>query len=316
MPIKSAKIENVDMVFTLFEAFFSAIGLVICLMFFLVGVFVVLWWLYTNVFSEKITAKIVGIRAYKKDTTIEDGVEVKTKPYDMYSPLLSCKLPLGAVVSGRMASSQNWLPEKWEIGKTIKVTKTSDDGVFQGAAGFIPLIIGLMIIAITASVVYSININRYSLGIVAFFALNFIRKIITKLSFVKIKDFFANKKWREARLDNPLNKKLRKEEELEKNWHKLSSMEVAHIFAKQKQSFFKVGFLVAFIASAGMLGVAYKIGNKFLALYLEGKEFSEIVGVNPVAFAISSGLCIVAVLISTGTIAKAIRLSNKTVNNL
>ncbi len=305
--------QPINIFFNLFTALFSAVGLMICLFFFLIAVAIFIWWLYSNFYSEKIYATIVGIRAYQKDTSIEDGKETKTKPYDMYSPLLLCKFSNGAVANGKLSSSQNWIPEKWIIGRKIRVAKSKDMDNFSETAGSILFLSSLAIAFAASAFAYSIKINIYVIAVFGVFLLHFLFKLYRSGFLGKFCDFIANHRWKELEQRLPSSRKAffqrKKEEEKATDWHKLSPEEVSGILAKQYNSFFSVTLPFMLIASIGMITTAYyNFGNKFIHLYMDNISVLDMANKNPSEFAIAASLTIFGILIFTQITAKAISL--------
>lgn len=305
--------KEADIFFNIFTALFSAVGLMICLFFLLIAIAIFAWWIYSNFFCEKIEATVVGIRAYKKDTTIEDGVTVKTKPYDMYSPLLLCKLPSGGIANGVLTSSQNWIAERWITGSKINVLQGADRENFNESAGYIPLLISLTFGSVACFFAYSIEINLYTVAMLGIFLLYFLFKLYRRGTLGKFYDFIINRRWKELKRKLPADKnaflKRKKEEEKNKNWQKLSAEEISRILKRQYKSFFlaTVPFLLFF--SIGMLLIAYyKFGEKLISRYMDGMPILEIINKKPEDFAIASILAGVGVLIFLLITAKAICL--------
>jgi|CXWL01.1.fsa_nt_gi hypothetical protein len=308
--------QPIDIFFNLFTALFSAVGLTICLFFFLIAVAIFIWWLYSNFYSEKIYATIVGIRAYQKDTTIEDGKEIKTKPYDMYSPLLLCKFESGAVANGKLSSNQNWIPEKWIIGSKIRVSKSQGMDNFNETAGSILFLSSLAIGFASLAFAYSIKINIYVIAILGIFLLKFLFKIYRNGFLGKTYDFIVNHRWKELEQGLPSSRRAffqrKKEEEKNTSWYKLSPEEISGILEKQYNNFFRGTLPFMLILSSGMLAIAYyKFGKKLVHSYMDGVQIIDIAHKNPTEFAMASSLAIFGAFIFLQITTKAIRLFSK-----
>lgn len=308
--------QPVDVFFNLFTALFDAVGLMICLFFLLVAFAVFIWWLYSNFFSAAAHATIVGIRACKKDTSIEDGTEVKVKPYAMYSPLLLCKLGSGTVVNGKLSSSQSWIPEKWIIGSKVKVIQTSDTENFNETAGYLLLLTSLAIGFSACAFAYSIKINIYTIAILGIFLLQFLFNIYRRGLLRKFYDFIIHSRWKELKNRFPADRKAffkrKKEEEKNTNWHKLSPEEISQVLKKQYNSFFRSTLPFMLFSSIGMLATAYyKFGKKFIPLYMDNLSIFDIAHANPAEFAITATLTVFGVFTFLQITAKSIRLLRK-----
>jgi hypothetical protein len=309
--------QPVDIFLGLFMALFSAIGLIICLFFLLMALAIFAWWLYSNIFSANVEATIIGIRAYKKDTTIEDGKRIKTTPYNMYSPLLSCKFTNGNVVNGHLSASQNWIPEKWFPGSKIKAEQTpSDLHSFNEAAGNTLLISSLVIGFAACAFAYNIEINKYTIIILSLLLLRFIYKLHKRDLLGKTYDFVVNSRWIELKKRLPQDRKSflkrKKEAEQEKDWHKLSPDEISAILHKQHKNFFRWAFPIWLLASAGLLGVAYiKSAEKLMPLYMNGAKVPVIAQKYPLELTEAGIPIIISLLLLLQITSKALRLANK-----
>ncbi len=302
-----------DIFSDLLMALLSAGALIFCLLFLLIAAACFALWLYSNFFSERIEATIIGIRAYKKDTKLEDGKQVKTAPYSMYSPLLSCKLASGNVVSGQLSASQNWIPEKWFPGSKIKVTQGSDANNFSETISNGLPILALVIFSGVCAVVYNININKYVIFMLGLFLLYFSFK--NRRAVGKIYNFIINARWKEFKQRLPQDRKAflkrKKQEELGKNWQKLSSQEIYIILQKQYRNFFR-GLPFLLMISCGLLAVAYfQFTDELLTPYMSGVPISDIAHNYPSESAVFSLLAIFGIFLLLHTTAKALRLASK-----
>lgn len=308
--------KNPDIFFNIFNGLFDAIALMIALFFLLIAIALFSYWVYSNFFSKKAEATVIGIRAYKKNSTIEDGKTVKTTPYNMYSPLLICILANKSIANGYLSSSQNWIPEKWAIGSKMKVLQGADTDSFHEGASYIFLLIALVIGGATLSFIYSIEINIYNIAILAFFLLRLLFKLNRRGRLAKIYDFIINARWKELKKKLPANKqdffKRKEKAKTDKEWQKLSSKEITSVLKQQSTAFFKGTLPFMLIFSSAMLALAYYIfSEKLMHNYINGSSIIEIANKNPAEFAFSSTLAVFAIFIFLQLIAQAIRLSRK-----
>lgn len=197
--------------------------------------------------------------------------------YYKYSPILRCTIPKYGCIDGRINSSKNYIPVKWEIGRNIKVVLNDTNTGFKENERYILLSIGLsLIITIIPRFVNASNsINIYSVIILTLIILSIAYKLNKNklLKLIKLREIiiFLLSKQKDFmhRIENT---------KTTNNWHKLSDNEIEKILNKKYRNFFIGTLPFALLFSVAILTFSYYYATqqKLLEKYMQGASLIDI----------------------------------------
>ncbi len=305
------KTGSPDIIITIITSLFGGIGLTMCFYVSLIGFALLAWWGYGTFFSKTAKATVTGIRAYQKDTTIEHNKEVKTTPYAMYSPILSCEAESGALSKGYLSSSQNWIPARWLIGSKIVVLEGIDPESYNEKPSNIILLIAILIFMVIFTIICSIPKNIYVYLVFAFFMMRMLIKLARIISVPKIIAYFKEKNFADIHKDIAAKRndfKIQRKKDNDTKWETLNILQLNDLLAAQKSRFYRYTLPFMSLFAAGMIGIAYKIGTPCLTKLARGDNIIDIAKIYTAEFTVSSVLFVCAVYILLSLVKKAITL--------